>query len=337
MFVDTTEDLLCGHDVVAGILGEGGYIHGGVPAEVLSEHGVPSYVRGGGRIRGHISFGLGRGGAYAPDFDPIQVSRTVSRYAMTDGDREMLEKRLPQTTDESERYRAYSPQNDAGLPDSGRFTVGVFSHLLWDAAIAPTAALFPDFYAWLRCTIDTLIEHPDLDVYVKAHPAEAPDGTDEYVGEWLEEAYPELPAHIRFIPPESDISFYRMLSSLDAGVVYASTAGAEMAYNRIPVVIGGYPPYIDYEIGFEPATVEEYVDLLRRLPDLEVTPQMHARCERFLYHLFVNKQMPWPLGDVSKGERVDITSELLLSEEMDAIIDPIVAGETVQRRDLAGS
>jgi hypothetical protein len=215
--------------------------------------------------------------------------------------------------------------------------VGIFSHLLWDAAIAPTAALFPDFYEWLRCTLDTVTEQPELDVYVKAHPAEAPDGTDEYVGEWLDETYPELPSHIRFIPPESDISFYRMLSSLDAGVVYASTAGAEMAYNHIPVVIGGYPPYIDYEIGFEPATTQEYVELLRRLPELEVTPQMHKRCERFLYHLFVNKQMPWPLGDVSYGQRLDITYEMLMSEEMDAIVDPIIAGETVQRRDLAGS
>jgi hypothetical protein len=174
-----------------------------------------------------------------------------------------------------------------------------------------------------------------MNVYLKAHPGEAIRGTNESLEEWLGKYYPELPSHIKVIPPDSKISFYRMMPALDAGVVYASTGGAEMAYNHIPVVIGGNPPYMNYEIGFEPSTRDEFVELLQQLPELAVSPEMHARSERFLYHLFVNKQMPLPGGSNTIGECLDISYDLLMSEEMDTIIKPIISGEAVYLRDLS--
>jgi len=334
MIARAVENVTQQHDIIAGIATEHAYVHGGIPSEVLDKQDILNYVFGIGRICNNISIGLGRAGLSAPDFDPDEVVSAVRTYEMTDADRTLLRDHLPQTSGEVKRHIRYAKAGGTGLQHSDRFTVGVFSHLLWDGTLAPTAALFPDFYEWLRCTIDTLADRPEMDVYVKAHPAEELRGTDEHLSDWLDKIYPDLPSHIKFIPPDSEVSFYRMMSALDAGVVYASTAGAEMAYNRIPVVIGGYPPYMDYGIGFEPATRDAFVDLLKRLPELEVTPQMHARCERFLFHLFVNKQMPFPGGSFRDGEGLNITYDLLMSDEMDAIIDPIISGTTVQQRDL---
>ena len=331
MLASATEKVIQDNNVIAGInVGGGRYIRDGIPAEILDQHQIEAYSIENGRLRNHVSAGLGRKGVFGRYFDPSDIVTAVSQYEMTDEDRILLRDRLPQTTDESLRRTRYAPEGGTGLQETDRFTVGVFSHLPWDAALSPKAALFPDFYDWLRCTIDTLADYSNMKVYLKAHPAEIIHGTDEHLSDWLEDSYPDLPSHIRFIPPDSQISFYRMMPDLDAGIVYASTVGAEMAYNHIPVVIGGLPPYIDYKIGFEPSKMNEFVDFLQQLPDLVVTPQMHARSERFLFHLFVNKQLPFLKGIFSKREILDITYESLMSEKMNSIIDPIIQGETVQ-------
>ena len=331
MLADVTERLIQRHEVIAGILTETSYVHGGVVAEILRKYDKSAYSYGRGRITNHVSLGLGRNNHLGNDFDPLDVVKSVREYNISNADRTLLRDRLPQTSNESMRYSSYVPEGDTGLPQSERFTVGVFSHLPWDGALAPSEALFPNFYEWLGCTVETLTNYPEMDVYVKAHPAESKRGTKEYVGDWLADNYPNLPSNIRFIPPDSRISFYRMISELDAGIVYASTVGAEMAYNNIPVLIGGYPPYIDYGIGFAPSNKIEFVNLLERLPELVVTPQMQARCERFLYHLFVNKQMSFPISNLSTGESMKINYELLMSKDITKIIDSVISGETVQR------
>ena len=334
MIARAIEEVTHDQDVIAGISLEGAYVHGGILVEMLNLENVPGYIMGNGRLQNHIDFGLGSDGWIGVNFDPGEVVNFVREFELTNVDQILLSNNLPQTAGEAGRYAKFSPEGGRGLPQSDRFTVGVFSHLLWDAATAPTAGLFTDFFNWLDCTIETLGDDTEVDVYLKAHPAEAKRGTDEFLFDYIDDYYGNLPRNIEFIPPDSHIDFYLMIPELDAGVVYASTVGAELVYNNIPIIIGGYPPYINYGIGYEPSSKQEFIDLLERLPELVVTPEMHKRTERFLYHQFVNKQIHVPDITTLTGDNVDVTIELLTHDSINLIIDSIVSGKTIMRQNL---
>jgi hypothetical protein len=334
MIARAIEEVTRDHDVIAGVSLEGGYVHGGIPIEILNLEDIPGYILGNGRLQNHISFGLGNQEWTDVYFDPDEVVNLMREYKLTNADRILLSNNLPQSSGEGRRYTKFSPEGGRGLPQSDRFTVGVFSHLLWDSATAPTAGLFNDFFDWLYCTIETLGDDTEVDVYLKAHPAEAKRGTDEFLKDYINDIHGNLPLNIDFIPPDSHIDFYQMMQELDAGVVYASTVGAELVYNNIPVIIGGYPPYIDYRIGYAPSGKHEFSDLLERLPELVVTPEMHKRAERFLYHQFVNKEIPLSNITTLTGKNVDITYDMLIDNYINLIIDSIVSGKTIMRQNL---
>jgi len=186
MIAHAINNVLNDQNVIAGIFGEDAYVHGHIPAQVLEKQHVPAYQPVKGRVHDHISFKLGHRGNRSKDPYQHSIVDAVREYEMTEDDRKLLRAHLPQTSGESVRSTRYTPNKATGVPRSDRFTVLVLSHLLWDGALAPTDALFPDFFQWLKCTIDTLAVHPEMNVYLKAHPGEAIRGTNETLNEWLQ-------------------------------------------------------------------------------------------------------------------------------------------------------
>jgi hypothetical protein len=77
---------------------------------------------------------------------------------------------------------------------------------------------------WLSLTVEHLGARPDVQLVVRVHPGEL-QGAGHPSMEILRAASPELPDHVRAVPPGSDISTYDLIELADVGLVYTTTVG----------------------------------------------------------------------------------------------------------------
>lgn len=221
------------------------------------------------------------------------------------------------------------PHSDAGT--SMRFgeydtTVGMFTNLIWDGSLEIETAPFPDVFDWIYTTIDYFIDSNEA-LIIRTHPVEAIRGTNEPVAAAIRGRYDELPENIFLIDPSDDVNSYRLMDNIDVGLVYNSTIGLEMAYNNLPVIVGGDTHYREFGFTYDPDTPEEYIDILGKLENLEPKPETNKRARRYAYLLFVQKHIEFPfhLGDVSHD---DIKPG---NENFDFMIERILENEPVIR------
>jgi capsule polysaccharide export protein KpsC/LpsZ len=208
--------------------------------------------------------------------------------------------------------------------------VGIFSHLPWDAALEPEQALYGNFYDWLDDTIEVASQKEETQFILKAHPAEKIRGTNEGVGNWIEENHAPLPDNIDFLPPDTDVNTYALIEDLDAGIVYASTVGLEMALDGVPVLVGGYPPYHGFGITHDPSSKSEYIEKLQNIENLEHGEERQKRAWRFAYFHFICKHLDFP-PLAKPEEEVHLEHEDFVGEGSvyASIVDQILNGEAV--------
>ena len=97
---------------------------------------------------------------------------------------------------------------------------------------------FAAMWEWLIKTVEFLAKRTDCQVVVRSHPAEVVYKSNETTSSLIREFLPVLPSHITVLPAEAPINTYAIMQIADLGLVYASTAGLEMAVRGIPVVCG---------------------------------------------------------------------------------------------------
>ena len=312
---------------------EQSYIQGGIPMEVGRSAGIDVYIQGLGYHEGELMFGRAR--------NHVPQTQFANRNLMTDAVETRLSKPEKKKIDEvmkkrqnNENTRAdYAVQDGTAYDTNKSVIVGVFSHLLWDAALEPEEGVYSDFYTWLDDTISAGLNMNDVEFIIKAHPAEDIRGTNEPIKDWLTEQYDTLPDNISFLPPDTDVNTYQLFDQLDAGVVFASTVGLEMAYHRIPVVVGGYPPYHGYGLTHTPSTKPEYKQLINDIKTLECSDEMKARAIRFAHFLFECQSVDFPyLSELSNTDgNVVIEHNEITREESpyQKIAEQILNGEEV--------
>ncbi|MFC6988725.1 hypothetical protein ACFQJD_08385 [Haloplanus sp. GCM10025708] len=96
------------------------------------------------------------------------------------------------------------------------------------------------------------------------------------------------------LPPSTDVDTYELVDQLDVGIVYTSTVGLEMAYEGLPVVVGGDTHYRGCGFTTDPVDPEEYRATLRNLDALEASPETVQRARRYAHLLFVRKHVAFP-------------------------------------------
>lgn len=290
MLADACQQIIKEYNPKITLVTESSYIQGGIPLEVSVANEVPVYTQGQGYHKGKVIFGRSSNEIPKCNFsDPDLVSKYI-KTPLSEEQRSTIDAIMEgRKTGEVTRTQ-HSPTTSISIDVEADTVVGVFSHLLWDAALEPEQALFTDFFDWLRTTIQAGSQVENTHFVIKAHPAEEIRGTNEGIMDWLDREYPNLPDNFSVLPPDTDVNTYELLCDIDAGVVYASTVGLEMAYSGIPVIVGGYPPYYGSGVAIEPATKSGYRNAIREIKSHDCDDMMKQRAVRFAYFLFVCKQ-----------------------------------------------
>jgi len=126
-----------------------------------------------------------------------------------------------------------------------RRLIVLFTNVSWDLFVAERDFAFDGQMKWIAATLDFIRRHPELDLVVRAHPAEIVPKfqTRGRIVQQIEERFGPVPSNVRLIGPESTISSDALRSMASLNLVYCSSVGMEAIIAGQPVLICGNPYY----------------------------------------------------------------------------------------------
>jgi hypothetical protein len=227
-------------------------------------------------------------------------------YAMSESDRALLADYLGshwkggwdltsynRDTDDSPQRLAHELNLDPDKP-----IIGMYTNLAWDARIHYAGNTFATHSDWLIKTVGYFIDKPHVQIVIRVHPAEVKHGAGpvrQRADDLIHAHYPDLPDHIKIIPPESKLSSYGLMQLTAANVVFGTKLGIEMAALGLKVIVAGEAPYRAKGFTYDPPSVEGYFAWLNASGDLPpLTPAQTERAKRYAYHFYFRRNISFP-------------------------------------------
>ena len=137
-----------------------------------------------------------------------------------------------------------------------------------DSSTLRVQTIFRSQREWVREVCRYFQAHPEWRLVIRAHPDELLyfqiNKIVIMMGDIAEKAAGNAP-NIRVIKGNEDISTYSLIPYAQAGLVWMSNVGVDMAVRNCPVLAAAKPKYHGLGIVYEPRTREEYFDTLEKL------------------------------------------------------------------------
>lgn len=188
---------------------------------------------------------------------------------------------------------------EGGFRAGSRPLVAVFSNVCWDSSVSTRPSGFGGYLQWLEATLALAARRPETDFVLRVHPGEAKlehDPTLDRTLDWLAER--ERPANLRTIAPEDPASSYALMEEADAGLVFVTSAGLEMACLGKPVIACAAAHYAGRGFTLEAGSAAELdaaleAALAESAPDAARRERARAYADR----LFFDSPFPFPWVD----------------------------------------
>lgn len=234
------------------------------------------------------------------------------------------------------------PQEDLGEivaelgVDLSKPVIGLLTNVMWDAQLHYPANAFPNMLDWVLRTIAFFADRPDLQLVIRIHPAEI-RGTvpsRQKIADEIARAFPDLPANVFVIPPESQISTYAVMLKCDTVIIYGTKTGVELTSFGIPVIVAGEAWIRNKGVTMDAPNAETYFQMLDRLPlQSRLDEATTQRARKYAYHFFFRRMIPVSAMEPLAGWpplRVNLTSLAALQPGadpgLDRICDSILTG-----------
>ena len=164
----------------------------------------------------------------------------------------------------------------------------LFTNVSWDLFVAERDFAFDGQMKWIAATFDFIRRHPELDLVVRAHPAEIVPKfqTRGRIVQQIEQRFAPLPWNVRLIGPESTLSSNTLRSMASLNLVYCSSVGMEAIIAGQAVLICGNPYYARKGFSINVDSPDQYDRLLEEHvtgKPLTAPPQSVEFARRFLY------------------------------------------------------
>jgi hypothetical protein len=125
--------------------------------------------------------------------------------------------------------------------------VAAFTNTSWDIAVIDRDAGFDSMFDWIFSLVEYAINHPEIDLVVRAHPAEKKVPVDlrsrTPVGAEIRKRFHPLPSNVKIIEGDNRISSYSLAEMAQVNMVYASRFGLELALRGTRTWIAGDVTY----------------------------------------------------------------------------------------------
>lgn len=336
-----TERLLASYDFDVVVFHHGIYVPQGIVGEVCRREGV-RVVNWNPAYRKH-TFIFSHGDTYHHTLmtEPTETWESLG----WDDERERLtmdylQSRWSGTQDwiwfhERPEFEVREIEKVLGV-DLSKPTIGLLTNVMWDAQLHYPANAFPNMRDWVVDTVRWFADHPELQLLIRVHPAEI-TGTipsRQLVADELRRAFPQLPANVFLVGPESSVSTYAVMGRCDSVIIFGTKTGVELTSMGIPVVVAGEAWIRGKGVTIDVSSRDEYLRVLERLPLGQRMPQEQVRRARqYAYHFFFRRMIPLqfmaPTGDDPVFMPIVSSAVDLMpgrSVGLDVILDGILEG-----------
>jgi hypothetical protein len=220
----------------------------------------------------------------------------------------------------------------AALALDERPTAVLYTNVVWDSAIFGKDLFFPNMESWVLWTIEWFRDHPEFQLVVRAHPAEAvyPSQKSGSVAERIRVRVGALPQNVRLVDPTSSLSSYQIANEAQVALVYASTMGLELAAEGLPVIVSGDVHYRGKGFTDDPRSIDEYSAMLasRLAMDSTLTEPQLEQALRYAHYFFFELGRPIRFLSYERASEMPalrITSQAALEPGVDPVLDRICA------------
>lgn len=218
--------------------------------------------------------------------------------------------------------------------DFSRDMVCLLTNVMWDAQLHYSSNAFGSMLEWVHTTIDHYSRQPQTQLVIRVHPAEVSGAVPsrQLMVDEIARRFPELPANVFVIGPESDISTYALAERCRAALIYNTKTGIELAARGIPVVVAGEAWIRGKGFSIDVVDKADYGRLLDTLPTERMPSADIERARKYAYHFFFRRMIDFPfISSHAKFEfDIDVGSLSDLSpgahKGLDVVCDGILKG-----------
>jgi hypothetical protein len=160
---------------------------------------------------------------------------------------------------------------------------------------------FADQLDWIERTVAYAAAHPEPQLVIRVHPntgSRRSHGTNREQLDALNALAERLPANVRMVAPDAEISSYALMELATVGLIYHSTVGLELACKGRATVVaaGSVIAGLPFVHSIERADAyEPLLDRLTELPAGFVDLEVQRLAWRFAYGLFYRVHVDFPL------------------------------------------
>ena len=214
--------------------------------------------------------------------------------------------------------------------DPGKPIVSLFTNITWDTAVQERDLAFDGMFDWLQSTVETLGPRDDVQLVIRAHPAEVRlrrQETAESVQDVLAQQLGSKLDRVRIVPAGSELASYTLAALSKFVIVYTSTVGLEFACSGKQVVVAGDTHYRGLGFTEDPDSRKDYVDRLARLTIAEPEAVDIEKARRYAHFFFFRFMVP--LRMTTESVRSDVRIALRSLDDLQPGRDPVL--DTVMR------
>ncbi len=179
--------------------------------------------------------------------------------------------------------------------DFSKPCIGLFTNVMWDAQLHYKSNAFHNMLEWVLDSIEYFARRPELELIIRIHPAEIRGAipSRQPLLDEIFRKYSVLPANVKVIPPESQVSTYAIMDRCNAVLIYNTKTGIEVASQGIPVIVAGEAWIRGKGFTLDAEDPQSYFLILDRLPLLEkMSQEKRDRALRYAYHFFFRRMIP---------------------------------------------
>lgn len=179
--------------------------------------------------------------------------------------------------------------------DFSKPTIGLLTNVMWDAQLHYPQNAFANMLEWLLVTIRHFQQRPDLQLLIRVHPAEVRGDlkSRQPILAELKRHFPEWPANVFVIPPESSLSTYTAMMECDSVLIYGTKTGVELTSFGIPVIVAGEAWIRNKGLTIDVASKQHYQQLLASLPlKRRMSDEQVRDARKYAYHFFFRRMIP---------------------------------------------
>ena len=214
--------------------------------------------------------------------------------------------------------------------------IGLLTNVMWDAQLHYPANAFENMREWIVDTLAWFADHPELQLLVRVHPAEATGSVPsrQRVVDEIAAAFPELPGNVAVVGPEDPLGTYAAMRACDSAIIYGTKTGVELTAMGIPVVVAGEAWIRGKGVTTDVSSVEDYHRVLEQLPfGRRLDEQTVRRARQYAYHFFFRRMIPLQFMEPTGGDPVcrntlHSVDGLLPGRDrgLDVVLDGILSG-----------